>query len=164
MVVAAVSGTAATIVVTSKNIQNGTIQMVDISAKAQRALKGNRGPQGPQGAPGPNGAQGTQGAAGPTGAQGPQGPQGPIGPIGPGLTGLHFVTAGDTPGGDGYAEALCPAGEFVISGGGAVSSAGNFLFVSHPLTMAVQGWVAAASTTGVPYTGILATALCGKLP
>jgi hypothetical protein len=42
-VVAAASGTAATIVVTSKNIKNGTIQTVDISAKAKRALKGNRG-------------------------------------------------------------------------------------------------------------------------
>jgi hypothetical protein len=29
--------------------------------------------------------------------------------------------------------------------------------------MAAQGWVAAArSTTGVPDTGVLATALCGK--
>jgi hypothetical protein len=42
-VVAAASGTAATIVVMS-NIKNGTIQMVDLSAKAKRALKGNRGP------------------------------------------------------------------------------------------------------------------------
>jgi hypothetical protein len=33
-VVAAASGTAATIVVTSKNIKDGTIQTVDISAKA----------------------------------------------------------------------------------------------------------------------------------
>ena len=41
-IVAAASGTAATIVVTSKNIKNGTIQTVDISAKAKRALKGNR--------------------------------------------------------------------------------------------------------------------------
>jgi hypothetical protein len=34
-IVAAASGTAATIVVTSKNIKNGTIQTVDISAKAK---------------------------------------------------------------------------------------------------------------------------------
>jgi len=40
-VVAAASGTAATMIVTSKNIKNGTIQTVDISAKAKRALKGN---------------------------------------------------------------------------------------------------------------------------
>jgi hypothetical protein len=53
-VVATASSTAATLVVTSNNIKNGTIQTVDISAKAKRALNGNRGPRGFQGAPGPN--------------------------------------------------------------------------------------------------------------
>jgi hypothetical protein len=48
-VVAAASGTAATIVVTSKNIKNGTIQTVDISPKAKKALRGQRGLRGPQG-------------------------------------------------------------------------------------------------------------------
>ena len=67
-VVAAASGTAATIVVTSGNIKNGTIQTVDISAKAKRALKGNLGPRGPVGLPGHPGSQG------PAGATGPQGP------------------------------------------------------------------------------------------
>jgi hypothetical protein len=47
-IVAAASGTAATILVTSKNIKNGTIQTVDISAKAKRALRGQRGPRGLQ--------------------------------------------------------------------------------------------------------------------
>lgn len=75
-IVAAASGTAATIVVTSKNIKNGTIQTVDISAKAKRALKGNRGPQGLRGAQGVQGAQGAQGAPGAPGAQGPPGPAG----------------------------------------------------------------------------------------
>jgi hypothetical protein len=45
-VVAAASGTAATILVTSKNIKNGTIQTADISAAAKRALRGQRGPIG----------------------------------------------------------------------------------------------------------------------
>jgi len=66
-VIAAASGTAATLVVTSKNIKNGTIQTVDISAKAKRALKGKRGPMGPQGAQGLPGAQGTPGTPGPPG-------------------------------------------------------------------------------------------------
>lgn len=78
-VVAAASGTAATIVVTSKNIKNGTIQAVDISAKAKRALKGNRGPRGLAGAPGQPGAQGPAGANGANGAAGLIGPQGPPG-------------------------------------------------------------------------------------
>ena len=74
-VVAAASGTAATIV-TSKNIKDGTIQTVDISAKAKHALKGNRGPRGMTG---PAGTAGTQGPAGPQGLPGPQGPPGPRG-------------------------------------------------------------------------------------
>jgi Collagen triple helix repeat (20 copies) len=78
-VVAAASGTAATIVVTSKNIKNGTIQRVDISAKAQRALRGNRGPAGPVG---PAGGAGAAGPAGPVGAVGPQGAKGDRGPSG----------------------------------------------------------------------------------
>jgi hypothetical protein len=35
-VVAAASGTAATMIVTSKNIKNGTIQTVDINSAAKR--------------------------------------------------------------------------------------------------------------------------------
>jgi hypothetical protein len=42
-------GATAAFVVTSKNIKNGTIQLVDISAKAKKALRGQRGPRGPQG-------------------------------------------------------------------------------------------------------------------
>ena len=42
-------GSVAAFVVTSKDIKNGTIQLVDISAKAKKALRGQRGPQGPQG-------------------------------------------------------------------------------------------------------------------
>jgi hypothetical protein len=66
-VVAAASGTAATIFVTSKNIKNGTIQTVDISAKAKRALKGRRGPRGRQGIQGIEGIQGDKGDKGDTG-------------------------------------------------------------------------------------------------
>jgi Collagen triple helix repeat (20 copies) len=82
-VVAAASGTAATIVITSKNIKNGTIQAVDINAKAKRALKGNRGPRGaagPAGATGAQGAPGPQGPQGPPGAKGDEGAEGPRGP------------------------------------------------------------------------------------
>jgi hypothetical protein len=75
-VVAAASGTAATIMVTSKQIKNGTIQTVDISAQAKVALRGNRGPQGPSGLPGP---QGPTGVAGHQGAKGDPGPEGPPG-------------------------------------------------------------------------------------
>lgn len=66
LLVSATSATAA-FVVTSKDIKNGTIQTVDLSAKAKRALKGNRGPRGLQGAmglPGQTGAKGEKGATG----------------------------------------------------------------------------------------------------
>lgn len=81
-VVAAASGTAATIVITSKNIKNGTIQTVDISAKAKRALKGNSGPRG------------LRGLAGATGATGAQGPKGDIGPPGASLALWAVVDSG----------------------------------------------------------------------
>jgi hypothetical protein len=69
LLVSATSATAA-FVVTSKNIKNGTIQTVDLSAKAKQALKGNRGPRGIQGAmglPGMNGPKGDKGDKGATG-------------------------------------------------------------------------------------------------
>jgi hypothetical protein len=45
-VVASTTATAATIVVTSKNIKNGTIQLVDMSPRAKAGLRGKRGPRG----------------------------------------------------------------------------------------------------------------------
>jgi hypothetical protein len=105
-VVAAASSTAATIVVTSKSIKNGTIQTVDISAKAKKALKGARGARGPAGA---------RGLAGPAGAPGPQGIQGPAG-----IQRLQLVVSPPVTiaaGAQGAAEAVCPAGEIAVSGG-----------------------------------------------
>jgi hypothetical protein len=103
--VAAASGTAATIVVTSKNIKNGTIQIVDISAKAKRAMKGNRGPRGSRGL---RGVQGLQGAPGPAGAPGP-----------PGVLSLSTaVNSVDVaPNAPGSVTATCPSGQRVVSGG-----------------------------------------------
>ncbi len=48
MLVSAASATAA-FVVTSKNIKNGTIQLVDISPRAKAALRGQRGSRGEPG-------------------------------------------------------------------------------------------------------------------
>jgi hypothetical protein len=71
-----VSGTSATaaFVVTSKHIKNGSIQTVDISAKAKRALRGNRGPRGFRGLPGVQGLPGSMGPQGPKGDKGDPGP------------------------------------------------------------------------------------------
>jgi Collagen triple helix repeat (20 copies) len=94
-VVAAGSATAASSLISSKDIKDESIQNRDIAkgvitmsrlAKSTQD-KINRagtptGAAGPQGPPGPKGAQGPQGAQGAQGPQGPQGPQGAQGPPG----------------------------------------------------------------------------------
>jgi hypothetical protein len=87
--------------VTSRDIKNGTIQPVDLSAKAKRTMKGARGAEGP---PGPPGAQGLRG---------PQGERGL-------LSSTTWVTGSigtAYPGSFGYASATCPSGTKVVSGG-----------------------------------------------
>jgi hypothetical protein len=120
MLVSAASATAA-FVVTSKNIKNGTIQTVDISAKAKRALKGNRGPRG------------FRGLVGPPGSVGPAGPQGP-----PGVQSLTPVGNSTTvsPGSFGTVTATCPAGQGPVSGG--------FLFagITTASNRTTTGWLA----------------------
>jgi hypothetical protein len=75
--VMAMGGSAvAASLITSKQIKNGTIQLADISKKAQKSLKGKAGAQGPQG---PAGAQGAQGAQGVQGAKGDKGDKGDTG-------------------------------------------------------------------------------------
>jgi hypothetical protein len=51
--------------ITSENIKNGTIQLVDLSASARKALHGQRGPRG---TPGPRGQKGPVGPAGGAGS------------------------------------------------------------------------------------------------
>jgi hypothetical protein len=59
--VSATAATAASGLITGAQIKNGSIGLVDLSAKAKRSLKGQRGPAGPAG---PAGIQGIQGVAG----------------------------------------------------------------------------------------------------
>jgi hypothetical protein len=93
MLVSAASASAA-FVVTSRNIKNGTIQLVDMSPRARAALRGQRGPQGPQGVPG-------------------------ISSISEVAVTLTFP-----PSGGGGAVATCPAGLAPISGGYLVAGTG----------------------------------------
>src|SRR5436309_10636347 len=106
MIVTATGGAASSLrrnSVTSATIKNGTIQLVDLSAKAKRGLKGARGVRG---APGPRGPVGPAGTEGIQGAQGPQGPKGEKGDKGdkgdrgaptPGTFGpVHLVNRDDT--------------------------------------------------------------------
>jgi hypothetical protein len=109
----ATSTATAALIVTSANIKNGTIKLVDISPSAKRALKGNRGPRGLAGAPGAQGAQGLQG---------PQGIQS--------ITGVS-ASISIPPGGISYVIAYCPAGMNPVSGGSSFISAEGEVFFSY---------------------------------
>jgi hypothetical protein len=133
----AFSGTAtAALVMTGKNIKDGTITGKDVqnrtlgtnklSKKAVASLIGQRGPAGPAGPQGPKGEAGVQGVQGPKGDTGPAGPQGPKGD-----TGVAHITTriaginldgpmGESKGG----AAMCQAGESVVGGGYRLPSAG----------------------------------------
>jgi hypothetical protein len=109
----ATAGTAA-VMITGKQIKNGSIGLADLSASAKRALKGQRGPRGYTGVQGIQGAQGTQGASG---ANGGFDPNKILYVTGPTVT----VPAGDlvtitTP---------CPSGSKALSGGYVDINAGN---------------------------------------
>src|SRR4051812_39725336 len=82
------TGTAATLLITSAQIKDGTIQLVDMSAKARSELKGTRGTRGQQGLQGQAGAKGDTGPQGPKGDSGAQGAQGVQGPAGAPATAL----------------------------------------------------------------------------
>ena len=144
LISAAAATATTTLVITSAQIKNGTIQTVDISAKARRALKGNRGLRGLEGAPGDPGAQGAQG------------------PAGPGLSGLHYVQATATvpPLQVGSAGAQCPSGERVISGGGAT----NVGTLNLTAPFAETSWVVGADNTSTTLTAtVVSVALCGRI-
>jgi hypothetical protein len=139
MLVSSASATAA-FVVTSKNIKNGTIQTVDLSAKARKALKGK---------------------AGPAGARGPQGPAGPQGP--PGFVGATRIvsatfsvpvnTAGSPQ------TVSCPDGTGVISGG-VVSETHGDTWVDAP---SGNGWSGAANNAlGTSPGEVTVYALCAQ--
>lgn len=121
LISAAAATAATTLVITSAQIKNGTIKLVDISASAKRGMKGNRGPRGLQGAPG------AQGLPGP---QGPQGVQS--------ITGVsaHLTLAA----GEINAVAVaCPAGMNPVSGGVVFISGGGEIFIDQ---RSGNGWVA----------------------
>lgn len=99
--VGATTATAGSLI-TSAKIKNGTIQTVDLSAKAKRALKGNTGAQG---VPGINGVQGPAGGFDPAKITYVEGPT---------------VTVGADDVGSG--DAICPTGAKALSGGWVVIS------------------------------------------
>ena len=89
--------------ITTKDIKNDTLTMSDISARLFDQLSGAQGPAGPAGPSGPAGPAGPAGPSAVAGITVVRGPQVLFGPT-------DIVKA---------ATAFCPAGQRVVSGGGA---------------------------------------------
>jgi hypothetical protein len=98
--VSATAATAATGLITGAQIKNGSIGLVDLSANAKRALKGQRGPAGPQGLQGLQGLQGIAGGFDPAKVSYVTGP-----------------TRTFAPGEIEFVEATCPTGTKLLGGG-----------------------------------------------
>jgi hypothetical protein len=136
MLISSASATAA-FVVTSKNIKNGTIQTIDLSAKARKALKGKAGPRGPQGQAGPQGRPGFVGA-----------------------TRIVSATFSIPPNTAGSPSTVpCPAGTGVISGG-VISETQGDTWVDAP---SGNGWSGAANnSSGISPGEMTVYALCAE--
>jgi hypothetical protein len=130
--VTASSATAA-FVVTSRNIKNGTIQLVDISPRAKDGLRGQRGPRGAQGAPGISS-----------------------------ITEVS-VTLTIAAGGTGGTVASCPTGLSPISGGymgsGYLTTSGVILVYINRRSQQ-RGWEVAAKNTATVPLSVLVHAYC----
>jgi hypothetical protein len=94
------------LITSPKQIKPGAIALGNLSAKAQRSL---RGAAGRAGSVGPAGTTGAAGPAGPAGAAGANGPTGETGPRGP------SEAWAITENGEAHAASV-PAGSYVVSG------------------------------------------------
>jgi hypothetical protein len=155
LVVAATSGAVAGQLITSRDIQNGTIRKVDLSdrlkAKVDRL-----------GLPGPQGETGPMGPAGPAGSTGPAGPVGPSGPSGAdGADGIGRLSAWDlydTPNDetqvltiadpfDPEAQAIeVELGGLEPAGGTSALAQGSYLVTLRSLSPTLGAWVPRLST------------------
>jgi hypothetical protein len=159
-VISAGSATAA-FIVTSANIKNGTIQLVDMSAKAKRALKGQQGPEGPAGELGPRGEQGQRGEHG---LQGEQGPPGTSPHYSNAYSEQRIVPAGSF----GFVNAICPPDTIVVGGGYATENVGTAKLMptnAYPVTMGDgrKAWYVVMHNIGNTSEAFWATAYCVRM-
>lgn len=107
--------------ITSKDIKNGTIQPVDLSAAAKKGMKGKAGPQGPVG------------------------PTGPTGPAGfAGVTDVNSSIMVD-PGFGGTTTATCSTGKAV---GGGYDASSSTVSVYSSMPSGATGWVVRGYNSG----------------
>lgn len=128
LIVSAGAGATASLMITGKQIKDGTVTTKDVknrslkakdfSAKAKSKLRGPAGPAGPRGATGATGPAGPAGATGLPGLPGIPGPQGLPGLPGlPGLSGFEVITETvSVPAlGTDSVSAACPGGKKAVS-------------------------------------------------
>ena len=169
----ALSGTATAggLLITSRQIKNGTIQAVDINARTLRQLAARRGPAGAEGPPGPQGPQG------PAGDRGPAGAQGPPGIASAGAVYVRTLDSAAQAGGGSFVNLFCGPNEVALTGGVRTESVFVVLFDSYPIMATTadprpavhgekpQGWRVGMSTktnsTRVPYTAYVVCTLPG---
>jgi hypothetical protein len=151
-------GSTAAFVVTSANIKNGTIKLVDMSPRAQRALRGQRGTRGE---PGPSGQPGLPGQQGPQGAQGIPGRS-------VSYTNAYSEPAVVPPGSFRFVNAICPQGTIVVGGGYATERVSTAKLVptnSYPIGMGDGrgAWYVVMHNIGPEEEEFWATAYCARI-
>jgi hypothetical protein len=165
------TATAGGLLITSRQIKNGTIQAVDINSRTLRTLAGRQGPAGAEGPPGP------QGPSGPPGDRGPQGVQGPPGVASAGAVYTRTLDSAAEAGGGSFVNLFCGPTEVAVSGGVRTESIAGVIFDSFPIVAAAEGvrgavhgekpmgWRVGVSTkttnTRVPYTVYVVCTLPG---
>lgn len=120
------TATAAGLLITSRQIKDRTIQVVDISPRALATLKSRARVEGPPGPPGP---QGPQGNPGPPGAPGPAGVPGAANVYARVLTPTEPAPAG----GGSFVNLFCGPNEVALSGGARTESLFGVIFDSFPI-------------------------------
>jgi hypothetical protein len=136
------SGAAATrVLITSKDIKNGTIRPVDLSAAAKKRMRGK---------------QGIRGTRGPTGLRGFQGNPGP--------PGFSEVLPNDNLGSissnaSGTVSAVCIGGYKAVGGGFEATDSNLSVYASKPSASGF-GWDVSARNSGSDPAALWAYVLC----
>ena len=144
-VLSTASGAAATrVLITSKDIKNGTIRPVDLSAAAKRTMRGKQGIRGLRGIQGPIGPRGLQGNPGPPGFSGVL-PNDNVGAISPNSSGT--------------VSADCISGYKAVGGGFEATDPNLTVYASKPSASGF-GWDLSARNAGSSSLALWAYVLC----
>jgi hypothetical protein len=139
------SGAAATrVLITSKDIKNGTIRPVDLSAAAKKTMRGKQGIRGLRGAQGPTGPRGFQGNPGPPGFSDVL-PNDEVGSISPNASGT--------------VSAVCIGGYKAVGGGFEATDPSLSVYASKPSASGF-GWDVSARNAGNDPAALWAYVLC----